>query len=382
MRIFVPKESAPGETRVALVPADVAQLATHHAAVTVEPGLGLASGHPDASYQKAGATLAADRHAALATASVVLRLRPPPADDVAALLPGTVHISLLDPFRNPALLEQLAARGVSAIAMELIPRTTRAQAMDALSSQASLAGYAAVILAAAELNRSFPLMMTPAGTIPPARVFVIGAGVAGLQAIATAKRLGARVEAFDTRPGVAEQIASVGARPVQIDLGETAATQGGYARALSPEQLQRQREALQRCCAAADVVITTAQVFGGTAPILVTAAALEGMKPGSVVVDLAIESGGNVEGAIAGQISEHHGVKIIALPHLAARVPAAASQVYSANLAALLAALRDPATGNLVFRADDELTQACLVTHAGRICHPRFAPNQSTAPQP
>jgi len=267
---------------------------------------------------------------------------------------------------------QLAARRVSAISLELIPRTTRAQKMDALSSQANLAGYVAVLLAAEQSPKIFPMMMTPAGTIAPARVLVIGAGVAGLQAIATARRLGARVEAYDTRPVVEEQVRSLGARFLKIDLGETGQTKDGYAKALTEAQLKKQREAMQKFCALADVVITTAQVFGRRAPILVTAEMLAAMSPGSVVVDGAVESGGNVAGAVAGRITERNGVKIVALPNLPGRVPIHASQMLSNNLTALIETFWDAETKRFGLRLEDEIIQGCLVTHAGAIRDERF----------
>ena len=231
---------------------------------------------------------------------MVLRRHKPAPDEIRRLKDGSIHVSYLDPFHEKQLVQALAEHGVSALSMEMIPRTTLAQKMDALSSQASLAGYAAVVLAAERLTRIFPMMMTPAGTIQPARVFIIGAGVAGLQAIATARRLGARVEAFDTRPAVEEQVRSLGARFVEVDLGETGQTKDGYARELTPQQLQKQRDAMAKVCAQSDVVITTAQVFGRKAPLIVTREMIDGMKPGSIDVDMAVESGGNVEGSLRG----------------------------------------------------------------------------------
>jgi NAD(P) transhydrogenase subunit alpha len=301
-----------------------------------------------------------------------LRVRKPPIEEVQRLPAGSIHVSFLDPWREPDLIRALASRGVSALSLEMIPRSTRAQKMDALTSQSNLAGYVAVLLAADHLNKVFPMMMTAAGTIAPARVLVIGAGVAGLQAIATAKRLGARVEAYDTRPVVEEEVRSLGARFLKIDLGETGQTSGGYARPLTEEQLRRQREALQRFCAEADVVITTAQVFGRRAPLIVTAEMLAAMKPGSVVVDLAIEGGGNVEGAVYNQIADRGGVTIIGLANLPGRVPVHASQLYSVNLANFVAEFWDKESKRFALKLDDEIIQACLVTHAGRVCQERL----------
>ena len=257
--------------------------------------------------------------------------------------------------------------------MELVPRTTRAQKMDVLSSQASLAGYAGVIVAAEQSDKIFPMMMTPAGTLLPARVFIIGAGVAGLQAIATAKRLGAKVEAYDTRPVVEEQVRSLGARFVKIDVGETGQTEQGYAKALTEEQLKLQREGMKRVCAESDVVITTAQVFGRRAPILVTSEMLDAMRPGSVVVDLAVESGGNVEDVEPGQIADRRGVKIVGLANLPGCVPVHASQMYSSNVTALLEEFWDREAKVLRLKLDDEIIKGCLVTHAGKIVNERLS---------
>ena len=373
MNIGLPKETYPGETRTALVPANVAKLVKLGAAVEAEAGLGLGASCADTDYAAAGARVVSDRRALLGNADLVLRVRKPPADEVDLLKPGGIHASFLDPFNERPLVDKLAARGVSAISMELIPRTTRAQKMDALSSQANLAGYVAVILAADHSDKIFPMMMTAAGTITPAKVFVIGAGVAGLQAIATAKRLGAKVEAYDTRPVVEEQVRSLGAKFVKIDVGETGQTKDGYAKALTDEQLKMQRDAMTKHCAESDVVITTAQVFGRRAPILVTTAMLDAMKPGSVVVDLAIESGGNVEGAVCDQVIDRNGVKIVGVANLPGRVSVHASQVYSANLTSLVEEFWDKQTKQFVLKLDDEIIQGCLVTHGGKIVNGKLA---------
>jgi NAD(P) transhydrogenase subunit alpha len=371
MNIGVPKESWPGETRVALVPDGVRRLAKRGAQVQIECGLGTTIGATDSDYVTAGASGATDRRALLASADMVLRVRPPPPEEVEWLKPGAVHISFLDPRNEPELLCRLAERGVDAISMERMPRITRAQSMDALSSQSSLAGYVAVILAATHLPRIFPMMMTAAGTLAAARVLVVGAGVAGLQAIATAHRLGARVEACDSRLAVEGEVRSLGARFLNLDISETGQSQEGYAEPLTAEQLMRQRQALKRICAQADVVITAAQVFGRRAPILLTAEVLDAMRPGSVVVDLAVESGGNVEGLTSSEVRERHGVKIIAANNLPSRVPVHASQTYSANLTALVEEFWDADSRSFCVKADDEILHACLVTHAGRVCHER-----------
>lgn len=367
MKIFIAKEGDANEPRVPMIPTDVAKLTGLGAEVTFETGIGAACHYDDALYLSAGAIAVADRAAGFADADLVLRLRKPTVDEVAQLNPGALHISYLDPFNSPQLIRALAARGVKAICMEMIPRSTIAQKMDALSSQASLGGYVAVLLAASRLQHIFPMMMTPAGTIQPARVLIIGAGVAGLQAIATAKRLGARVEAFDTRPAVAEQVRSLGARFVEIDLGETGQTSEGYARALSEEQLQRQREGLAKVCAQADVIITTAQVFGRRAPRIVTRDMIAGMKPGSVIVDMAVESGGNVEGVLPGQEVVLDGVRIVGLENLPGRVAVDASQMYSANLLSLVNHFWDKESGSCNLDPNDEILQAALVTAEGEI---------------
>ena len=375
MRIFAPTETDPSERRVPLVPASVTKLAALGAQVEVEAGLGRTVSFSDAEYQSAGATVVADRPQALASADIVLRLRKSPAADIAALKRGCIHISVLDPFTDLETVKNLATAGASAICMEMIPRSTIAQKMDALSSQASLAGYVAVLLGANRLDRIFPMMMTPAGTIPPAKVFIIGVGVAGLQAIATAKRLGAVVEAFDTRPEVEEQVKSLGGKFVKVDLGigeGGGQTAQGYAKELTPEQLAKQREIMEERCAQADLVITTAQVFGRKAPIIVTNAMVKKMKPDSIIVDMAVESGGNVECSRPDEDVVVNGVKIIGWRNLAGRVPRAASAMYSSNLANLVDHFwdRDAKT----FRLDpaNDILKDCLITHGGAIIHERI----------
>ncbi len=373
MKISVPKETHPGETRAPLTPDSAAKLVKLGAQVKVEAGIGAGAGFADAAYTAAGATITTDRKALLSSADMVLRLRKPPVEEIALLKPNSIHASLLDPFNEKELIQKLAERGVSAISMELVPRTTRAQKMDVLSSQANLGGYVAVILAAAHANKIFPMMTTAAGTILPAKVFIIGAGVAGLQAIATAKRLGAKVTAYDTRPVVEEQVRSLGAQFLKIDLGETGQTKDGYAKALTEEQVQKQRDAMKKICGDSDVVITAAQVFGRRAPILVTAEMLNAMKPGSVVVDLAVETGGNVEGVVYDQVTDRNGVKIVGIANLPARVPLHASQVYSANLTSLIEEFWDKQNKNFVLKPDDEIIKGCLVTHGGKIVNEKLA---------
>lgn len=370
MRLFIVKSADPQETRVPMVPLDAGRLAKLGAQVEIQGGIGAAIGIADGEYEKNGATVAPDRDAALSAAQIVLRMDIPPIEDIEKLAPDCVHVSYLDPFHNPDAIRRLAARKVSAVSLEMIPRTTIAQKMDVLSSQANLAGYVAVILAAERQKKIFPMMTTPAGTISPARVFVIGAGVAGLQAIATAKRLGARVDAFDVRPEAQDQIRSLGARPLIVDLGETGQTQDGYAKPLTPEQLEKQREAMARMCAQSDVVITTARVFGRKSPVIVTNAMLDGMKPGSVVVDLAVESGGNVEASKLGQEIERNGVLIIGLPELQRRVPIHASQMFSSNLANFVEHFWDKEGKRFKLVPEDEILRGCLITHQGQVVHP------------
>ena len=367
MQFFIPKETAPGETRAAATPETVSRLVKLGADVSVETGLGAASGFPDDLYAQAGASVSADRGGLLAGADAVIRVRKPPLDEIGVMKAGALHISHLEPFTAHDVLDALMARRVDAIAMEMIPRTTLAQKMDVLSSQANLAGYVAVLVAAGRLNQVLPMMMTPAGTLKPARVFIIGVGVAGLQAIATAKRLGARVEAFDTRPVVEEQVHSLGAKFVKIDLGETGQTRDGYATELTAEQKERQKAAMAKVIAQSDIVITTAQVFGRKAPVIVTREMVAAMKPGSVVVDLAAETGGNVEGVQAGVEQDMNGVRLIGAENFAGRVPAHASQMYGANVVNLVSHFWDTENKTLRLNLDDEIMNGCLIIQSGEL---------------
>ena len=367
MRIAIPKETHPGENRVPIVPETIKKLCLLGAEVQIEPGMGEGSGFADELYTDAGASLQPDREKLFREAEVLLRLRKPTLDEVALMPSGCIHISYLDPFNEHEVVRALQQQGVTAISMEMIPRTTRSQKMDALSSQANLAGYVMVLLAASHLPRIFPMMMTPAGTLKPAKVFVIGAGVAGLQAIATAKRLGARVTAFDTRPVVAEQVRSVGGTFLEIDLGETGETEGGYARELTEEQIDKQRQAQKDVIAESDVVITTAQVFGRKPPVIVTRDMVEGMKPGSVVVDMAAETGGNVEGSVPNEVVEIGGVTIIGKGNLAGEVARDASQMYSANLFNLVADNWNEESKQFVVDFEDDILPGCIITHGGEV---------------
>jgi NAD(P) transhydrogenase subunit alpha len=368
MTVYFPRE--PGAARVALTPDNAGKLVKSGFRVLVGKGLGDALGWSDGQYEAKGAELTDDATKALAEAGLVVRVDKPPASAAAAR--GAVHIGSLDPFRERMLVDGLAADGVSAISVEMIPRTTIAQKMDVLSSQASLAGYAAVILAAERLDRVFPMMMTPSGTIAAAKVFVVGAGVAGLQAIATAKRLGAKVEAFDTRPAVEEQVQSLGAKFVKVDLGETGQTEQGYAKALTEEQLAKQREVMAKQVAQSDVVITTAQVFGRPAPRILTTAMLGAMRPGGVVIDMAAATGGNVEGSEPGVEKKVGGALLVGARNLADHVAVNASQMLSNNYLALIEHLWDKEAKALKVDPSDEILSGCLLTHGGHVVHPQF----------
>ncbi len=377
MTISIPKELSTVETRVPVLPSTVEKLVKKGAVITVEAGIGTTLGITDEEYKKAGAAVEKVRKKLLASGDIVLRLRKPETKELSLMKKGAISISYLDPFNESALIGDLAKKNISAISMEMIPRSTRAQKMDALSSQASLAGYAAVVVAADTLQKIFPMMMTPAGTIQPSKVFIIGAGVAGLQAIATAKRLGAKVDAFDTRPVAKNDVLSLGAKFVEVDLGETGQTAQGYAKALTEEQLKKQREVMKQYCAQADVVITTAQVFGRKAPVIVTKEMVDSMRPGSVIVDLAVETGGNVEGSEAGKTVEKNGVKIIGIKNMPARVAMNASAMYSNNLFNLLDEFWNKETKQFDLKLEDEIIKSCLITHGGKIVHPTFVPKKA-----
>lgn len=371
MRIAVPKETAAGERRAALLPANVQRLVDKGVELQVETGLGATIDVGDDQYKQAGAEVVTDRQALMAGADIVLRVGHPTDEEIGWMQKDTIHVSFLDPFTETDVIRKLAAQSVRTISMEMLPRTTRAQKMDAISSQSNLAGYVTVIVAAERLDRVFPMMMTPAGTITPSRVFVIGAGVAGLQAIATAKRLGARVEAMDTRPEAAEQIESLNAKVVRIDLGKTESTKDGYAKALTDEQLELQRQGTAKVCANSDVVITTAKVFGRKAPVILTSDMVAGMRPGSVIVDMAVETGGNVEGSKLNEEVNFNGVRIVGLGNLPARVAYHASQMYSGNLYAMIDEFWDEEAKTFNLDLEDEIVQGCLITDAGQVVNER-----------
>ena len=368
MKVGTPKETAPDERRVALVPDTVTRLGAAALEVSVESGAGLAAYIPDDAYEKTGAKIAKSASTLLGGADAVIKVQAPSTAEVDLIKKGAVLISFLQPATQGDIVRALANRGVTAFSLELVPRISRAQSMDALSSQASVAGYKGVLMAAGRLGKFFPMLMTAAGTIPPARVLVMGAGVAGLQAIATARRLGAVVSAYDVRPAVKEEVQSLGATFIELAL-ETQEGEGGYAREQSEEFLRKQRDLIGDHVARSDVVITTAAVPGRRAPLLVTAEMVKGMRPGSVIVDLAAETGGNVELTEAGKDVEVGGVTIIGTRNVPSTMPLHASQLYARNVANLL--LHLVKDGSIVLDFEDVITKGSCVTHGGEIVNER-----------
>ncbi len=366
--IGVPSETLQGERRVALIPNAAAKLAASGFNVIIETGAGQSAGFDDDAYRTAGMTIETDRRALLNTADVVLSVQPLHPEDIALLRPSTATISLLQPATQSAIVEALMAGNITAFSLDLLPRTTLAQSMDVLSSQASLAGYKAVLMAANRLGKFFPMLMTAAGTIPPAHVLVLGAGVAGLQAIATARRLGAVVEAYDVRPAVKEEVKSLGAKFLELEL-QSQEGEGGYAREQGEEFLTKQRALLTDRVAAADVVITTASIPGRRAPLLVTASMVKGMRPGSVIVDLAAETGGNCELTQPGKVVEVNNVWIDGTTNIPSTIALHASQLYARNIANLLQHLTS--NGKLKLDFDDVITKGCCVTHNGQVISER-----------
>lgn len=369
MKIAVAKEIEVGERRVALIPDTIARLVKLGWEVWVESGAGEGSFFSNDAYTEAGATITSDTETLWRDADIVLKVGIPKEQEVSQLREGSVLVSFLSPLANPILIQRLAERKVTALSMELIPRTSRAQSMDALSSQAGVAGYKAVLIAAAALPKFFPMLTTAAGTIRPAKVFVIGAGVAGLQAIATARRLGAVVEAFDIRPAVKEEVQSLGAKFVEVALNEDTVAAGGYAKEVSDDAKQRTQEAIASHVKTADVVIATAQVPGKKAPVLVTEDMVAQMSPGSVIVDLAAEQGGNCAGTEAGKDVQRHGVTIIGSINLPATLPVHASQMYSKNISTLLQYLIKD--GELQLNFEDDIPGSTCITYGGEIRNQR-----------
>uniref|UniRef100_E6VNU8 NAD(P) transhydrogenase subunit alpha part 1 n=1 Tax=Rhodopseudomonas palustris (strain DX-1) TaxID=652103 RepID=E6VNU8_RHOPX len=375
MKIAVAKEQDPAEPRVAATPDTVKKLKALGAEVAVEPGAGLKSGLPDSDFTAAGATVSAD---ALKDADVVFKVKRPEASELTSYKRGALVLAIMDPYGNDAALKSMADAGIAAFAMELMPRITRAQVMDVLSSQANLAGYRAVIDGAETFGRAMPMMMTAAGTVPAAKVFIMGVGVAGLQAIATARRLGAIVTATDVRPATKEQVESLGAKFLAVEDEEfkNAQTAGGYAKEMSKEYQAKQAALTAEHIKKQDIVITTALIPGRPAPRLVTAEMVKSMKPGSVLVDLAVERGGNVEGAVPGQIVEIDGVKIVGYTNVAGRVAASASALYARNLLSFFETMVNKEKA-LAVNWDDELVKATALTRDGAVVHPNFQPKSA-----
>jgi len=373
MKIAVAREIDPSEPRVAASPDTVKKFKALGVDIAVEPGAGLKSGLPDGEFAAAGGAISAD---AVRDADIVIKVRRPEASELSQYKRGALVIAIMDPYGNEAALKAMAEAGISAFAMELMPRITRAQVMDVLSSQANLAGYRAVIEAAEAFGRAFPMMMTAAGTVPAAKVFVMGVGVAGLQAIATARRLGAIVTATDVRPAVKEQVESLGAKFLAVEDEEfkQAETAGGYAKEMSKEYQAKQAALTAEHIKKQDVIITTALIPGRPAPRLVTSEMVKTMKPGSVLVDLAVERGGNVEGVKSGEIVELDNVKIVGFPSLAGRVATSASSLYARNLLSFIETLIDKSSKALAVNWDDELVKATALTRDGKIIHPNFQP--------
>src|SRR5579884_1446337 len=375
MRISVARESDPAETRVAATPETVRKLVALGAELAVEPGAGVKSGILDADYAAAGATVRSD---AAKDADIVLKVRRPSEAELTAYKRGALVIAIMDPYGNDAALAAMAKAGITAFAMELMPRITRAQSMDVLSSQANLGGYRAVIDGAAEYGRALPMMMTAAGTVPAAKVFIMGAGVAGLQAIATARRLGAIVTATDVRPAAKEQVESLGAKFIAVEDDEfkAAETAGGYAKEMSKEYQAKQAALVADHIKKQDIVITTALIPGRPAPRLISRDMVASMRPGSVIVDLAVERGGNVEGARPGELVESNGVKIVGYSN-PGRLAASASGLYAKNLYAFLEILIDKKTRALAVNWDDDIVRATALTRDGAVVHPNFQPKSA-----
>ena len=361
MNIFFPKEPE-FETRVSLTLESAKKFLDKGLDVSIEKSFAEHLGSSEKDFEDLGVKVSS-RDEGLSNAEIICSVRNISEEELDKIKAGTLLVSFLDPFNEKSLVKKIKEKNISAISMELIPRITRAQKMDALSSQANLAGYSAVIIASQELQKALPMMMTAAGTISPSKVFVIGVGVAGLQAIATAKRLGAKVEAFDTRPVVEEQVKSLGARFVKIDIGETGETDQGYAKELTPEQIEMQREGMKKVCASSDIVITTAQVFGRPAPTLVTSEMVSAMSQGSVIVDMAVGTGGNVEGSIPHETIDINGVKIVGNTNLPGELPFHSSQVYSSNIFNLIDEFWNEDEKKLKLDVSDEILSICLISH-------------------
>lgn len=370
-KVLVCKEKDPRETRVALIPDDIKKLCSMGFEFLVVSGAGIKSGFSDESYISAGAKIIAKEEDGYESSEIIVRIMKP--ESVQGIKKDTLHLSYMDPFNESRLLNEFAESGIQAVSLEMIPRSTLAQKMDVQSSQTSLAGYVAVLNAAAKLPKILPMMVTPAGTINPARVFIIGVGVAGLQAIATAKRLGARVDAFDTRPVVEEQVKSLGASFVKIDLGEMGQTTQGYAKELTPEQIAKQKEVQAKVCERSNIVITTAKVFGRKAPRLIEKSVIDRMMPGSIIVDMAVSTGGNVEGSkLFEEVVTENGVTIMSGDMLERQVPYDASKMFSGNITAFLSHFYDKESKEFKMNLEEPIMKGCLLTSGGKIIHERF----------
>lgn len=370
-KVLVCKEKDPRETRVALIPDDIKKLCSMGFEFLVVSGAGIKSGFSDESYISAGAKIIAKEEDGYESSEIIVRIMKP--ESVQGIKKDTLHLSYMDPFNESRLLNEFAESGIQAVSLEMIPRSTLAQKMDVQSSQTSLAGYVAVLNAAAKLPKILPMMVTPAGTINPARVFIIGVGVAGLQAIATAKRLGARVDAFDTRPVVEEQVKSLGASFVKIDLGEMGQTTQGYAKELTPEQIAKQKEVQAKVCERSNIVITTAKVFGRKAPRLIEKSVINRMIPGSIIVDMAVSTGGNVEGSkLFEEVVTENGVTIMSGDMLERQVPYDASKMFSGNITAFLSHFYDKESKEFKMNLEEPIMKGCLLTSGGKIIHERF----------
>lgn len=370
-KVLVCKEKDPRETRVALIPDDIKKLGSMGFEFLVVSGAGIKSGFSDESYISAGAKIIAKEEDGYESSEIIVRIMKP--ESVQGIKKDTLHLSYMDPFNESRLLNEFAENGIQAVSLEMIPRSTLAQKMDVQSSQTSLAGYVAVLNAAAKLPKILPMMVTPAGTINPARVFIIGVGVAGLQAIATAKRLGARVDAFDTRPVVEEQVKSLGASFVKIDLGEMGQTTQGYAKELTPEQIAKQKEVQAKVCERSNIVITTAKVFGRKAPRLIEKSVINRMMPGSIIVDMAVSTGGNVEGSkLFEEVVTENGVTIMSGDMLERQVPYDASKMFSGNITAFLSHFYDKESKEFKMNLEEPIMKGCLLTSGGKIIHERF----------
>lgn len=372
MKIFVPKETSQHEKRVALTPEIIKKLSDMNVTIYVEKDAGKEAGIPDSLFESAGAHVVKDKEGTLKEVDLLVRVAPPSLEEITHLKPEAIILAMMKPHTQGELLKSLAQSKLTAVGLEMIPRISRAQAMDVLSSQSNLAGYKAVVDCAAEYGRAFPMMMTAAGTIPPAKVIVLGAGVAGLQAIATARRLGAVVSAFDVRAAAKEQVESLGASFIEVSSDESGEGSGGYAKEMSEDYKKRQAEKLADVMKSQDIVITTALIPGKPAPVLITEAMVKSMKPGSVIYDLAVENGGNCELSELGKTVTKHGIKIIGHANVPSRIPFDSSQVYARNIFNFLKTFMDSTTGQFTLNFEDEIIKGATLTHDGHVVHPQF----------